>query len=81
MYCKTCKKKFHYCGSCDYDNVSDYGYCSEKCLIEGESDNLKELSRFYGSLNEYQKLIIDTYFECEHEIIFNYVRSKNERDN
>jgi len=54
MYCKICKKKFHYCCSCGYDTVSDYGYCSEKCLIEGESDILKELSRFYGSLNEYQ---------------------------
>ena len=32
--CKTCGEKFHYCTSCDYDELSEMGYCCQKCFYK-----------------------------------------------
>ena len=74
MICKNCNEKFHYCSSCGIDGHSEYGYCSDECMSEGErSDIYRILFRgFCKSLNNaqlstFQRLMdnVDDYLLCK----------------
>ena len=65
--CKWCGKKFHYCGSCDFDWILDMGYCSKNCA-EHDKMVIKTKVSFtllVKDLTEEQKVylatIIDNY--------------------
>lgn len=56
--CKTCKKEYHYCTSCDYDKYNYAGYCSRECYENSEEWNIfsKKVKVFFDSLSKEQKL-------------------------
>ena len=77
MNCKNCDKKFHYCSSCDFDEVSDEGYCSLECYVDGSKEKVEKLSCFWKSLNKYQKQVLEEEFECCQDILFQHVKENN----
>jgi len=89
MKCRTCKKEFHYCISCDYDMYYSTGYCSQKCYEESEEwPRFKEkLKKFYDSLNNNQKdmlfnlwdngIFVDDKWEYTIDQIFKDPRDKD----
>ena len=49
--CRQCQTEFHYCGSCGFDEIMSCGYCSEKCLQKGESEDINRIVEFFGKLS------------------------------
>jgi hypothetical protein len=48
--CKKCGKKFHYCGSCDPDGYSEYGYCTDVCMTKS-NEYVQELNKIAVFIN------------------------------
>jgi len=55
--CKKCGRKFHYCGSCGFDEFSSNGYCSDACWLKSEEYGKNEImvKEFYRSLDGLQR--------------------------
>ena len=55
--CLECKKNFHYCSNCEFDEYMDMGYCSKECLHKSEffKNGKKLFYQFYQSLDSHQR--------------------------
>lgn len=67
--CRTCKKNFHYCTSCDFDEVMSCGYCCEECLKTGEKEDIDNIVEFFGRLSENDRKFVYNLVEEIPEVI------------
>jgi hypothetical protein len=83
MICKICKKEYHHCTACtfdDWEDYRDYEYCSEECF-EKSSDCLKVRTltlNFYHLLDlnqkkSFWKLINLVFLQLNKPKFFKYV--------
>jgi hypothetical protein len=58
MKCKECNTTLHYCGSCDFDEHLEEGYCSFTCYSKSDEWKIftEKLKSFHQSLTHEQKI-------------------------
>ena len=75
MICKKCGSKYHYCGSCDYDEIASEGYCSEECWASGDEykEQYVNFKNFYKTLDNDQKTKFKNWFDNTYEFYDYYI--------